>query len=101
MDRARLLGPYTETRRRAQGLAGVALGGFGPPFGLMATGFAFGPVALAVVLVLTLAGAVVGGLALRDATRVDDVPAGAFGVLAVFASGAWALGFVLASFLPG
>lgn len=100
MDRAALFGPYAERRRRAQGLAGVALGGFGPPFGLMAVGFDYGPVAFAIILALTLAGAVAGGFALRDATRSGDVPAGAFGALAVFASSAWLLGFVMASLLP-
>lgn len=95
-----LLGPYSERRRRVQGLAGVAVGGFGPPFGLMASGWRFDGAAAVAILLLTVAGMVLGALALRDATRAGDVPAGAFGTLAVFASGAWLLGFAMASLLP-
>lgn len=100
LPRGTLLGPYSERRRRAQGLAGVALGGFGPPFGLMAVSFAYDATAFAIILVMTLAGATLGVLAVRDANRAGDVPGGAFGVLAVFASAAWLVGFAMASLLP-
>lgn len=86
---------WDERRRRALGLAAVALAGFGPPFVLMATGWTLATGALVALLATCALGAALGAAVLADARRKEDVPAGAFGALAILAALGWTVGFAL------